>query len=282
MGKQEERNRTSGKGNGKSSRSNQKRVRKKKFNRKKAFLILLGIILAFIFVFSLYNVVFYLMYSEVDPDEPYPVKGVDVSTYQKEIDWKGLEDEGVEFAFIKATEGTTFIDKRFEYNWKEAHKTRMKVGAYHFLTYTTAGETQAQNFIDTVGKKWGMMPPVVDVEFYGEYLDKHPTKKEMYAILDVVLDRLEEEYSRKPIIYTNRSIYKKYISGRYDEYPIWISSPDRIPEKLSDGREWLFCQYTFTGTSPSIAGGTVDVDYNIFNGSKWDFKKYKGKYEEER
>lgn len=240
-------------------------------------LILLGIILAFIFIFALKNIFLYFMYSKADPDDPYPVKGVDVSVYQKEIDWQGLEDEGIEFAFIKATEGTTFVDKHFEYNWKKAHKTRMKVGAYHFLTYTSAGETQAQNFIETVDKKWGMMPPVVDVEFYGDYLNHHPKKEEMYAILDVVLKKLEEEYDRTPIIYTNWNIYKKYISGRYDEYPIWISSPDRIPEKLPDDRAWLFCQYTFTGTSPSIGEGNVHVDYNIFNGTRWEFKKYKGK-----
>lgn len=277
MGKQTERKKKSVKESNKESRNDRNSVRKKKLNRRKALMILLGIILALILIFALKNILLYLESSKVDPDEPYPVKGVDVSAYQKEIDWKGLEEEGVKFAFIKATEGTTFVDKRFEYNWKEAHRTSMKVGAYHFLTYTTEGDTQAQNFIDTVDKKWGMLPPVVDVEFYGEYLKKHPSKDEMYAILDVVIERFEEEYNRAPIIYTNRSIYKKYISGRYDDYPVWISSPDRIPEKLSDDREWLFCQYTFTGTSPSIDGGEVHVDYNVFNGSKWEFMRYKGK-----
>ena len=240
-------------------------------------MVFLGIILAIILFFALKNIFLYFSSTGVDPEEPYPVKGVDVSSYQMEIDWQGLEEEGVRFAFIKATEGTTIVDNRFQYNWEEAHKTDMKVGAYHFLTYSTSGETQAQNFIDTVEKKRGMLPPVVDVEFYGDYLDKHPTKEEMYAILDVVIERLEEEYNRTPIIYTNRSIYKKYISGRYDDHPVWISAPDGIPEELSDGRSWLFCQYTFTGRSPSIENGTVDVDYNVFNGSKWDFMRYRGK-----
>ncbi len=244
---------------------------------KKLITAVIVVLLTAAFITGFTFLYLYITESEEDPYNPYPVVGVDVSSYQKDIDWKGLEDEGIEFAFIKATEGTTYIDGRFEYNWKEANKTGMKVGAYHFLTYTSAGETQAENFINTVGHKWRMMPPVVDVEFYGNYLDNPPSKDEMYEILDPLLRILEEEYDRVPIIYTNINIYKKYLSKIYERYPVWISSPDGIPDKLDDGKEWLFCQYTFTGTSPSVAGGTEYIDYNVFNGTKWDFRRYNGK-----
>lgn len=256
---------------------NNNRTEKKKLDKKKVlFVLCVGFILFVIFCL-IRNTYFYFTESGIDPQDPYTIKGVDISAHQDHVDWQGLEDEGIRFAFIKATEGTTFVDSMFEYNWKEANKTSMKVGAYHFLTYTTPGETQAQNYIDTVNKKWGMLPPVVDVELYGEYVDNHPTRKEVYAILDVVLDMLEKEYNRVPIIYTNLFMYEQYISGRYDEYPIWISSPDRIPKTLPDGKEWLFCQYTFTGTSASVGNHSKHVDYNVFNGSAWDFRKYDGK-----
>ena len=68
------------------------------------------------------------------------------------------------------------------------------------------------------------------------------------------------------------SIYDTYISGRYDDYPIWISAHD-IPESLSDGRDWTFCQYTFYGQSDSVGGGEKYVDLNVFNGSSWDLRK---------
>lgn len=244
--------------------------------RRKALLFFLLIVFLVILAVSGRYLYLYVTESKVDSDVPYPVTGIDVSSYQGQVDWKGLEKEGIRFAFIKATEGTTIVDSCFEYNWKEAHKTNLKIGAYHFLSYSSAGETQAQNFINTVDKKWGMMPPVVDVEFYGKYLDKHPTKEQMYQKLDIVIDMLEEEYSRVPIIYTNRYIYRHYISGRYDRHPIWISDPE-ITEELYDGKDWLFCQYTFTGKTPSIGGGTKDVDFNVFNGSKWEFRRYNGK-----
>ena len=126
--------------------------------------------------------------------------------------------------------------------------------------------------IKTVKKRHDMLPPAVDVEFYGEYEEVHPSRKKLRKVLDTVLQDLEDHYGQKPVIYTNTYIYDTYISGRYDDYPIWISAHD-IPESLSDGRDWTFCQYTFYGQSDSIGGGEKYVDLNLFNGSSWDLRK---------
>ena len=77
--------------------------------------------------------IFFITGNDVTEETPYPVKGVDVSSYQLEIDWQGLEEEGYSFAFIKATEGSSLVDERFEYNREEASSTGMRIGAYHFL-----------------------------------------------------------------------------------------------------------------------------------------------------
>ena len=79
--------------------------------------------------------------------ERYPVRGVDVSSWQGEIDWPTLAGQSLSFAFIKATEGSGFTDPRFSYNWEEARKTALRVGAYHFFSYDSPGKTQADNFI---------------------------------------------------------------------------------------------------------------------------------------
>ena len=78
------------------------------------------------------------------PDaETYPVQGIDVSTYQGTIDWPVLASNDLTFAFIKATEGSSLQDEKFKYNWENAGKTHLKVGAYHFFSYETSGATQA-------------------------------------------------------------------------------------------------------------------------------------------
>ena len=57
-------------------------------------------------------------------------------------------------------------------NFSEAQKYDISVGAYHFFSYDSPGVTQAENFIDAVAPFAGMLPPVVDLEFYGDKMKK--------------------------------------------------------------------------------------------------------------
>lgn len=98
-----------------------------------------------------------LLPDEADPDE-WEVFGVDVSSYQGEVDWPVLAEQGVDFAFIKATEGSLLQDRRFAANWAGAAAAGVRAGAYHFLSYDSPGETQADNFIAAVPVTEGALP----------------------------------------------------------------------------------------------------------------------------
>lgn len=65
------------------------------------------------------------------PENKYPVRGVDVSSYQGVIDWQTLASQNIESVFIKATEGSSFVDERFTTNLAAAQMTKLRVGAYH-------------------------------------------------------------------------------------------------------------------------------------------------------
>ena len=103
----------------------------------------------------------------------YPVRGVDVSAHQGEIDWSVLAGQDVQFAYIKATEGSGFTDRMFADNWEGARRSGLRVGAYHFFSFDSGGDTQADRFIGTVPKEKDSLPPAVDVEFYGEKAKTH-------------------------------------------------------------------------------------------------------------
>ena len=130
---------------------------------RKSVMVLVVSLLIVTGILAVRELIFYINGTAGDSDEPYPVRGVDVSSYQKDIDWEGLEKEGFSFSFIKATEGSSHVDSRFSENWKNAGRTGMKIGAYHFLSYDTPGESQAENFINTVNKKWGMLPQTLHI-----------------------------------------------------------------------------------------------------------------------
>ncbi|MEG0376977.1 MAG: GH25 family lysozyme [Eubacterium sp.] len=203
----------------------------------------------------------------------YPVKGVDVSTYQGLIDWPLLAQNDLSFVFIKATEGSSFIDDDFAYNFHEAAKTHLMIGAYHFFSYESSGATQANNYINTVPIKETMLPPVVDLEFYGNYnrfniADKDKTRQE----LTVLLDTLEQHYGQKPIIYTSPKVYSIYLANHYEDYPLWISNYHSDPV-LPDQKQWTFWQYTDRGFLSGYSGYAPNIDLNVYRGSLEEFNR---------
>ena len=121
-----------------------------------------------------------LLSHEADPEQG-ELFGVGVSSYQGNVDWAVLAGQGVEFAFIKATEGSILQDRQFAANWAGAAEAGVRAGAYHFLSYDSPGDTQADNYIATVPVTEGALPPVVDIEFYGKYLEEPPEKAHVKA-----------------------------------------------------------------------------------------------------
>lgn len=203
----------------------------------------------------------------------YPVRGVDISSYQGTVDWAMLESQGISFAFIKATEGSGMVDKNFAQNHAAAKKTSIRIGAYHFFSYDSSGITQAENFISTVPKTEGMLPPVVDLEFYGDYSQSPALRDYTRTILDDLLRELEQYFGLKPIIYVTAKSYNLYINGSYDEYDIWIRNVYFSPY-LSDGRDWVFWQYSDKGKLDGYSGEEEHIDLNVFNGNASDFANY--------
>ena len=205
--------------------------------------------------------------------ERFPVRGVDVSSYQGYIDWDEIEESDIDFAFIKATEGSTFRDKMFRDNIENIADTGIAAGAYHFMSFESSGEAQAENFISVVEADKLTLPPVIDLEIYGKYNDKPPGAAYVRGILDVMVERLHEEYGVYPIIYTNRRAYSLYVSGEYRDCDIWLCDLVKEPA-LPDGREWMFWQYSHTEILPGYDGEEEHIDMNIFNGSRSEFRRY--------
>lgn len=213
----------------------------------------------------------FVRYPEFGIDIPanFPIHGIDVSRYQKYIDWeevKSMQVENVQinFAYIKATEGLGSVDTYFTRNWWKAQNAEIVRGAYHFFLATKSGKLQAQNFINVVELEKGDLPPVLDVEqTYGVPAEK--IRKNVKEFLETV----ELYYGVKPIIYTNVDFYNRYLKGDFDKYPLWVAhylQKDR-PRIV---RDWLFWQHSEQGR---VNGILHKVDFNVFNGDSTDFNK---------
>lgn len=203
----------------------------------------------------------------------YPVRGVDVSHWQGDIQWDVLAQQDISFAFIKATEGSSYVDDCFARNWIAAQQTGLRVGAYHFFSFDSAGETQARNFIRNVDAFPGMLPPVIDLEFYGDKAIHPPEAASVRRELDAMIALLEAHYGMEPIIYATNASYKLYLQDAYEHCGIWIRSVF-APPRMPDGRAWTFWQYTDRERLPGYSGDEPFIDMNVFCGTREEFSRF--------
>lgn len=223
------------------------------------------------YIYGVYRGWFLLNYPSA---KKYPVRGVDVSHFQGEIDWDILSNEGIQFAYIKATEGSSHVDRKFAVNWQNARSTKLAAGAYHFFSFDSSGDTQADNVIAALGDNTkGMLPIVVDVEFYGGKKQNPPDMVVLTGELQVMLDRLEAEYGVKPIIYTTEDLWKIYIKDQFSDYPLWIRNVMTKPTIGAD-YPWIFWQYTNRQRLKGYHGDEEFIDMNVFAGTEEEWEEF--------
>lgn len=195
------------------------------------------------------------------------MKGVDISHWDGFIDWEKLK-LNVGFVFMKATEGTTFIDPMLNNYRNHANEHKIPYGFYHFFRPKKSGVEQAEHFIKTIKSSFnqGNLLPVLDWEATN---DNNPKRQiiEAKAFLDVV----EKEYGKKPIIYTGPSFFQSLKAPEYfAEYPLWVAHYKvKTPWVPKPFTKYLIHQYSETASVPGISGG---CDINTLHGVIDDLK----------
>ena len=245
-----------------------------KNKKKKTIIILITLFLLLILITGLTCVLLYngVIHINNPAKSKYPIRGVDVSHYQGEIDWKQLAKEDIRFAYIKATEGSGHKDEQFDKNWNEAQTTGLRIGAYHFFSLDSSGIGQAENFCGTVEAVEDMLPPVVDVEPYGQYKDPDKLDKEkMLAELGDYLEYIENNYSMKPVIYTTEE-WLPVLQEEFDDYDLWIR---KVYDKPDASINWTFWQYSNRHVLKGYSGAERYIDMNVFSGDEQEFHDYR-------
>lgn len=200
----------------------------------------------------------YLTYRNYEPDRArFPVRGIDVSHHQGEIDWQRVAADDVAFVFMKATEGGDHLDTQFARNLDGAREAGLAVGAYHFFTFCRPGADQAANFLATVPDGATTLPPVVDLE-YGGNCDRRPTEAELRAELDAFLGPIEARFGREVLYYATEAFLADY-GDALAERRVWRRSIAWEPGNT----DWVVWQYHNAGT---VDGVTGPVDLNVLKG----------------
>ena len=189
----------------------------------------------------------------------FPVQGIDVSGHQGTIAWGELRRQGVDFAYVKATEGGDFKDKSFSRNWALANRAGIPRGAYHFFTLCRSGADQAANFLAAVPNDPDALPPAVDLEFMGNCnkanrMNQSQLLKELQTFLTLI-----EARTRTPsILYLTDEFDRAYgVSAAFDR-PLWLRRLVLRPNFGS--RSWTIWQASNFRRLDGINGR---VDWNV-------------------
>ena len=183
-------------------------------------------------------------------------RGIDVSAHQGQIDWPTAKAAGIDFAYIKSSEGGDWVDDHFQTNWDGAGAAGIRRGAYHFFTLRRPGADQAANFLKAAPPDAQSLPPVVDLEFGGN-TSARPPRETIVRELGAFIQQVEAAHKRLLILYLLPEFEETY--SVYREFPrrIWLRSlMMRPPAEI----HWTLWQYTPMGRVPGIQG---DVDLNI-------------------
>lgn len=219
---------------------------------------------------------------EPAPEEPpVPVsdalpRGIDIANYQGYPDWTAVRDDGVEFAFIKATEGTGYVNETFSGNWPQISEVGIKRAAYHFARPDlNLPEDEAQFFWSVVQAQGVAVGDVfaVDIEDFLGSLKRARLPVAQWTLR--WLQAFQALSDTRAMLYINRSDIIEYGFSQYPEFAefglwfaAWIDSFPPVPAPWDVIAVW---QAHAEGQVAGISG-KVDTDY--FNGPIEAFPKY--------
>ena len=209
--------------------------------------------------------------------QPPGVLGIDVSSHQGNVEWDEWAAAGRQFAFVKATEGTSYRNPYFTGQYNGAASVGMLRGAYHFANPAgKSGKTQARFFVKN-GGGWTAdgktLPGVLDIEY-------NPNGKTCYGLSKKKMKKWIESFTREyvrltgrqAIIYTTTDWWTRCTGGskRFAKVnPLWVArygttAPGKLPGAWTTATFW---QYTSTPIDQNLFHSTYDDLVTFARGS---------------
>lgn len=194
-------------------------------------------------------------------------QGIDVSTFQGDIDWNAVRADGIDFAIIRlgfrgyGAEGSMNLDAKFEQNMKGATEAGIKVGVYFFSQAITEEEAreEAAFVLEHLNGRPLQYPVVYDWEAVGsnEARTNGLSADTLGECANVFCSTIEAA-GYQSMIYMNPYVaYIKYDIRDVMRYDLWFARYKDLPDFHYDFKMW---QYTEKG---SVAGISGKVDRNI-------------------
>ena len=191
------------------------------------------------------------------------IRGVDISNWQPNINYRALKDAGVEIAIIKATEANYYKDPYMEKHYNGCKSVGIKVGFYHFFRCNVDAKVQAQYFVNYIQGKSYDVKLVLDIESA-----EGQSKSTVTSMARTFLEEVQRLTGTQPMIYTYTSFANSCLDGSLSVYPKWIAQYSPLnpnPCSLCDSNGWDGFQFASDGLIAN--SGYTNLDINEFKPS---------------
>ncbi len=193
------------------------------------------------------------------------VFGIDVSKWNKDIDWEKVKASGVEFAIIRcgyrgSKTGALVEDPYFAKNIKEATDAGIRVGLYFFTQAVTPVEAveEASMVLMLAGQHKISYPLFIDTEGAGGNGRADGLDKEMRTAVCKAFCETIENAGYTAGVYASKSwLLNNLDTEQLSSYTTWLAQYSSQPTYEGDYAMW---QYTSAG---KIDGISTLVDYNV-------------------
>ncbi|MCS6710635.1 lysozyme [Brachybacterium sp. EF45031] len=204
------------------------------------------------------------------------IHGQDVSGWQGSVDWRAEVDKGSRFAYVKATEGRTWVSDAFREQYRGAGRAGLVRGAYHFARPDSGDPVaQADHFLEVSGG-WEpdgrTLPGVVDLEaFPGLPANYGLSRQEMRQWIADFSERYRSQTHRRPVLYTNRYWWADCVGEwTLKNSPLFLAAYSRREPTALPGTWWGWELWQYSDRGP-FAG-----DSNVFFGTEEQFERFVG------
>lgn len=194
------------------------------------------------------------------------LKGIDVSSHQKKINWKKVKESGIDFAIIRAGYGEIYEDDFWKDNVNGAYENGIGIGAYWFIyAYDkTTAINNATKFIELLSKFKGRInyPVCADFEYdtmrYMKDQGVKPTKALNTLIVNEFCKRVQSA-GYYVANYVSLDIKDNYLNDTSD-YDTWLAtwSYNQPPFPVN------LWQYSSGGKVDGISG-SCDMDISFID-----------------
>lgn len=194
-------------------------------------------------------------------------RGIDTSHNQVVKSWSDVSNDGVQFVFLKATQGDAYRDPTFVQNVTGAKTVGIDPKAYLFYDPTADWLEQVDNFILDL-RPHNIQEVALDLEWLNDDAgrEKWGQNSEQYhdQMLRAVLSKLEQA-GFKIVIYTSTEFIKEFLpnSSFLGNYDLWLCHySDKIGELPAHWTKASYWQYSQKGQVAGIEG-PVDMDFYL-------------------